>query len=115
MDAFIYHWIDTLWLPVAWFSAPRKHAWWSVGLIACGMVMMRIQAEMMDYIGYRHGILGLMSSQAYTRGIVTYSAFYVLFFFFAHFTGRTMGYVFMGACITFFFMAFVVSMLVMVL
>lgn len=115
MDDLIYRWIDILWLPIAFFTVHKRHRWWALGFIAGCMVMMRLQSELMEYGGYDHGILGLMTSHVFSRGLVTYSVYYMLFLIMAHYSPRTEGVVFMAACLSIFFMAMFTTVVVMLL
>lgn len=115
MSNLIYHWIDILWLPVAFFTVYKQHRWWAVSFVGACMLMMRLQAELMTYGGYDYGIMGLMTAHVHSRGLVTYSVFYTLFLLMAHYSPRTQGIIFMAACISIFFIAMFTAMLVMVL
>ncbi|MCB1784407.1 MAG: hypothetical protein KDI13_10490 [Alphaproteobacteria bacterium] len=115
MGDLIYHWIDILWLPIGYFGVHKRHRWWSVGFIAGCMLMMRLQAELLIYGGFTNGIMGLLHSSVYSRGLVTYGIFYALFFIIAHYSPRTEGVIFMAACLSIFFMAFFTTAIVMIL
>lgn len=112
---FIYYWIDVIWLPIAFFLVHKKHRWWSIGFVVSCMVFMRLQVELMEFIGHPNGILKLISIDVNARMLVVYSIFYMLFLVMAHYSPKTEGVVFMGACLGIFFMLFVVSSLIMVL
>ena len=111
----IYLWVDLIWLPIAYFITHKNHRWWSLGFIVASMVLVRLLSELMTFIGYSNGIMGFMSSNVHTRGLVVSSIFYVLFFIMAYFSSSTKGVVFMAACLTIFFAIFVTSSLIMVL
>ena len=115
MFDFIYLWADLIWLPVAYFAVRKKHRWWTLGFIFASMVLVRLLAETIASIGYNTGIMGFMSSNVHTRGLVVSSIFYILFFIMAYFSSETRGVVFMAACLTFFFAIFVTASLVMLL
>jgi hypothetical protein len=112
---FVYYWIDVIWLPIAFFLVHKKHRWWSIGFVVSCMVFMRLQVELMEFIGYPNGILKLISADVNARMLMVYSIFYMLFLIMAHYSPKTEGVVFMGACLGIFFMLFVVSSLIMVL
>lgn len=112
---FIYLWIDTIWLPIAFFAVHKSHRWWAIGFVLGSMVLIRLLAEIFTYIGYPQGIMEIMKSNVHTRGLAVSSIFYMLFILIAHFSKNTQGVVFMAACLSFFFMIFVTSSIVMVL
>ncbi len=115
MFDFLYLWADVIWLPIAFFIVHKVHRWWSLGFVVCSMILIRLLAEFMIHIGYPHGIMGLMSSNVHTRGLIVSSIFYIILFLIAHFSAKTQGVVFMAACLTFFFAIFVIASLVMLL
>ncbi len=115
MFDFLYHWADAIWLPIVYFTVHKKHKWYALGLVVACMILIRLQAEMMVYIGYGNGIMGLMKSNVHTRGLAVSGFFYVLFLAIAHFSPRTQGVVFMAACLTIFFMLFCTVAIIMLL
>ncbi len=115
MSAFIYQWIDALWIPVGLLVVHKKHRLWAVGFIAACMLMMRLQVELLAGVGYERGIVGLMDSHIFNRGLVVYSVIYIIYFLLAYYSPGTRGSVFMAASISIFFFALFLSMIVMVL
>lgn len=115
MDDFISYWADILWLPTTFFLVHKQHRWWTLGFVLACMITLRLQTEIMHTIDYPHGIIGYLQSKVHTRGQTVYSVFYILFLIMAHYSPGTRGVVFMAACLAVFFMAFVVSMLSMIL
>jgi len=111
----IYLWADILWLPIVFFLVHKQHRWWAIGFVTACMVMMRMQVEIMEYGGYGNGIMPLWDIGVHARGLIIYSTFYILFLLLAHFSPNTRGVVFMAACLGLFFMAFVSSMVLMLL
>ena len=115
MFDFIYLWADIIWLPIAYFVVHKKHRWWAVGFVFSSMVIIRLIAELMIYIGYPSGIMGLMTSNVHTRGLAVSSIYYILYFIMAHYSPKTKGVIFMAASLTIFFAIFVTATFVMVL
>ncbi len=115
MFNFLYLWADVIWLPIIFFIVHKKHRWWSLGFVISSMVLIRLLAEIMTYIGYENGIMGLMDANVHTRGLFVSSFFYFLFIIMAHYSSGTRGAVFMAGCLTFFFAIFVTGSLIMVL
>lgn len=115
MLTLIYHWIDLLWIPIVFFLVHERHRWWALGFAIACSTMMHLQVEIMTSIGYQYGLMGILPLSAYTRGLIVYSLFYILFLLLAHFSPRTQGVVFMAACLAIFFMVFFTSMITMVL
>ncbi|MGH1375108.1 MAG: hypothetical protein ACRBCK_02065 [Alphaproteobacteria bacterium] len=111
----LYSWIDIIWLPILFWGVHKKHRWWALSFGIASMTLIRLQTEIMVYIGYENGIMGLMTSNVHTRGVAVSSVFYILFLLLAHFSRQTMGVVFMAACLSFFFMIFVTGSLIMLL
>lgn len=115
MGNLIYNWIDIIWLPIAFLFVHKQHRWWAAGFIVFCMTLMRLQTELMEYIGYPTGILPFIESHVNARLMITYSLFYIGFLILAHFSPKTQGIVFLGACLAILFMIFTVSSLIMLL
>ena len=111
----LYFWADAIWMPIAYFGVHKKHRWWALGFVIASMTLIRLQAEIMVYIGYGNGIMGFMTSNVHTRGIAVSSCYYILFLLLAHFSPRTEGVVFMAACLSLFFAIFFTTAIVMLL
>ncbi|MCB9990042.1 MAG: hypothetical protein H6867_01520 [Rhodospirillales bacterium] len=115
MGTFIYQWIDLIWLPIAWFAVHKRHRWAMLAFVLTCIVTLRTQVELMDVIGYTHGMMPFMDSPARTRGLIIYGTIIALFMALAHYSSRTMNMVFLAAAISTYIFAFCVSMVVMLL
>ncbi len=115
MLALVYYWIDLIWLPILFLGVHKPHRWWALGFVVSTMILIRILSETMHYIGFPEGILNVMTSNVYTRGVVVSSLFYILFLLLAHYSSKTEGIIFMAAALSFFFMIFVTTSVVMLL
>lgn len=112
---FILQWIDVLWLPVALVVVHKEQRGWALGFFLSCMLMLRLQAELLTFIGYPRGILFFMDSPVYQRGLIIYSLFYALYLIMAYYSPHTKGPVFMAASISIFFMALFTTMICMIL
>lgn len=108
-------WIDVLWFIPAIIVARPKQRLTAISLILCGIAMMRLQVEMLDMVGYTHGIIGFLPYHIFLRGLVTYGVVYLLFFAFIRFASGSRGSILLASAISFFFLAFFASTIVMVL
>ncbi len=115
MFDFLYLWADIIWLPTAFIIVHKAHRWLALGFIICSMILVRLQAEIMIFIGYDNGIMGFLSSNVHSRALVVSGVFYILFFIMAHYSKETKGVIFMAACLTIFFAIFVTTSIVMLL
>lgn len=115
MFEFIYLWADIIWIPIVFFLVHKKHRWISVAFVISCMILIRLIAEVMVFIGYEKGIMGFVDMNVHMRGLIISSAFYVLFLLMAHFSSQTDRIVFMAACLSIFFMIFFVASLSMLL
>lgn len=93
-------WLDLIWLPMAALVAHPKQRLWAIGAILMCMVMMRMLIELMDSIGHSSGILGLLSTPLYLRGLATYSFFYAAYLIFAYLSPGRDGWLFMAASLS---------------
>lgn len=112
---FIIQWIDLIWLPLAWFVVHKPQRWWTLGTLASCMLMLRLQAELMESIGYPQGILPFMDSHVFSRGLGVYAIYYVIYLLIAYYSPDSKGALFMGVSLSVFFMAFFTAIAVMVL
>ncbi len=113
--AFILQWIDVLWLAIAMAVVhPRQRLIAGGFFIGC-MLMMRLLVELMESIGYPHGLIGLMDSAVRMRALIVYSIFYLLYIILLYVSPRGFQAVLLGASISVFFMAALLTTFVMVL
>ena len=111
----LYHWIDLFWIPVALLTMERgKRLLTAFYVLAC-VLLLRLQIELLEDGGYTHGILGLMKSAIYPRGLVVYSVFILLFLLLAYFSKGSHRAIHLAASITILIASFCVSTLIMVL
>lgn len=113
--SFLYQWMDLIWLPLGLFIAKKGQRIWTTSFLLSCMVMMRLEVELMESIGFKNGIIGFMTSDAFDRGLVVYSVFYVAFLILVHYSPDTKGAIFYASAISIFFMAFFSSALIMLL
>lgn len=111
----LYPWADALWLLVVLFALHARHRIIAVFFILGGMVMMRMQVELMEVIGYPTGILNILDSHAFDRGLMTYSVFYLLYTLLMYFSAGSLRVVSVAASISIFFMALFTSTAMMTL
>lgn len=111
----LYNWIDLLWIPVLFFGVHKRHRWYAAGFAVGSIILIHTLSEIITSIGYPTGIFSFMTSNVHSRLIVTSSIIYSLFLLVAHYSPKTMGVVFMAACLTFFFLILVIGSIIMVL
>lgn len=109
------NWLDALWIPVLLVMLHKKQRFMAAGFVACNMVMMRLMAELMVWIGYPKGLLDILSIDMITRGFILYSVVYFIYMIIGLYSPRSSGTLFMGMSISLFFTASVLFAVVMVL
>lgn len=114
MAAFL-QWIDALWLIPAVLLLRRDRRFWAVGFIGACMLMLRLQAELMENLGYPYGMLSFMKSHVFYRALVVYGLFTAVYLAAARFSPYAQGTVLMATSLAFLFAAFAATFLVMVL
>ena len=115
MSGIIYQWIDLLWLPIALLAVHRRHWVFVTAFIAAGAATMRTQVELMEYIGYPTGFLPVFDTPLFTRGLIVYSIVYALYLLLAHYSKGTRPIVFFAGTLSFYFLAFCIAMVVMLI
>lgn len=111
----ILQWIDLIWLPIGVIFVHRQHRLLAAGFFIACTIMLRMQVELMDWIGYGHGVLSFWNLHALPRGMLIYSIFYALYLILAQYSPGTKPIIFLAASITIFFAALFTSMIMMVL
>lgn len=115
MGALLYQWMGLLWIPVA-LALVRKFQRLKTAIFIFTCIMsLQIQVELMESLGYPHGMTGLLKWGVYERGLVVYSIVFVLFLLLAHYSPNTRGIIFFAACLSIYIFSFCASMLIMVL
>lgn len=115
MADILLHWLDALWIIVFLTMLHKNHRLWAIGFVICNMVMMRLMAELMVWIGYPTGVLDILSASMITRGLALYSAVYLFYMTVALYSPKSSGTMFMAMSISLFFTASVLFAVVMML
>ncbi len=108
-------WIDLLWLPVALLAARRGHRLMAAAFVLICAFTLRLQIELMESIGYGHGILGFMDAGLYSRGLVCYGIVTAFFLLLARLSPGTMKTVFLAAGLSLYIFAATLAMMAMLL
>jgi hypothetical protein len=113
MPPLFYQWIDLLWVPIALAMTHRGHRLMGVIFVLACVGTLRLQVEIMDSIGFSNGIMGLLHADAFRRGLIVWSILIAFFLLLARLSPGAFYAVFMAAALTIYFLAFTVSMLIM--
>lgn len=111
----ILTYVDLLWLPIMLFALHGKHKFYGAGFVLCGALMLRMQVELMDTIGFPNGILPIIENDVHIRALITYSVSYLLYLLLAVWSFGERAHIFMGFTLSHFFLTLLVSTVVMVL
>jgi hypothetical protein len=108
-------WLDVVWIPVAAMAVHTGQRLKAVAFVVLCMIVMRLQIEIVESTGFRKGFTGLLDSSLYHRGLVTYGIFITIYLLLSYFSPYTKGVIYLAASISIFFMAFLVSSIVMII
>jgi hypothetical protein len=111
----LYQWIDLLWVPLALVLMERGKKLFTCAFVLSCVLLLRLQIELLQQLGYGRGFLGLLESAIYPRGLITYGVFTGLFIFLAYYSKGADKNVHIAASITILIAAFCVSSFIMVL
>lgn len=111
----VYPYIDLLWLPVFFFVVHRRQRLIVLAFLGSCMLMMRLLVELAESLGDKHGFLGLLPTPLFTRGLMVYSLFYVVYLLIVRLSPGSFRVVLMAASITIFFAASISTAIVMLL
>ncbi len=113
--SFFMDWIDVLWIPIALFVVHKKQRVKAVLFILACMFCLRLQAEIIQSTGFKSGFTGLLESDVFHRGLIFYSICISIYLLLSYISPNTKGAIYMAASLSLFFMAFIGSMVLMVL
>lgn len=112
---YIYEWIDLLWIPLVLLVVHKRHWVFAVGFVLACALMLRLQTDFMISMGYETGIVPWLQSGVFDRGIIVYSIFTSFYLLLSAFSPGSFASVFLGATISIFMAAMMVSSIVMIL
>lgn len=112
---FLLQWIDLVWLPLSFFLVNKNQRWTTVAVLVGCMVIMRLQAELFEWIGYPRGLLGMLDMPAYSRGLVFYSILYAIFLLIVYRSTHLKGSLLLSMGLGFLFAGFMLGIFVMMI
>lgn len=114
MLSLFYNYVDLIWIPTAFFVVDKKHRFLAAGFVVFCLVFLRMQYELMQSFGFhKEGLPGLMSSDPWIRGQITYSVIILLFILISIFSRDSERVIYLAASISVFFFAFITSTIIM--
>lgn len=111
----LYAWIDLLWVPVALLAMERGKKLFTCLFVLSCVLLLRLQVELMQQIGFPRGFLGFMDSDVFTRGLIAYGGFIAFFMVLAYYSKGSDKNIHIAASISILIAAFCVSLFIMVL
>ncbi len=108
-------WIDLLWIPLSLVIIEKGRKIKTAFFAGACVLMLRLQIELMQSVGFPRGVFGLIDMGLLPRGQITYGLFIFFFLILSHFSPGVDKHVHIAASITIFITAFCVSTLVMIL
>lgn len=112
---FVNGWLDVTWIPIALILVHKGQRLKACAFIIVCMVVMRLQIQIFDQMGFAKGVTGFIDWPLIMRGYVVYGFFILLFIILSYFSPFTRGAIYLAACLSIFFMAFTVSSIVLIL
>lgn len=113
MYSMVINWLDVIWLPVVFFMVQPRLRWIAIGFVTCCILMLRMQYELLkEFDLEKEGVPGLLKSNPFHRGLITYSIMILLYVLLTVFSQRTRPEVYLAASITIFIITFAISSIV---
>jgi hypothetical protein len=112
---FVWEWLDIAWFPIALILVHKGQRLKACAFIAVCMMVMRLQIQIFDQMGFSKGITGFIDWPLIFRGYAVYGVFMLLFIILSYFSPYTRGAIYLAASLSIFFMAFTVSSIVLIL
>ena len=110
---FVWQWLDATWLLIALILVHKGQKLKACGFIVICMIVMRLQIQIFEQIGFSEGITGFLDWPIMVRGYVVYGVFIGLYLILSYFSPYTRGSIYLAASLSIFFMAFTVSSIVL--
>lgn len=111
----IYPYLDFIWLPLGLVIVDKsKRLIWCGFMLSCAF-MMRMQVELMEWMGHPRGYTGLLDMHAFDRGLICYSIIYGLYLILMSLSKYSLRLIVMAVSISFLIGALVFSAIIMVL
>lgn len=111
---FVWNWLDILWIPFAVAIVHKGQIIKASAYIIVCMMVMRLQIQIIDMMGYNTGVTGWLDWPAIVRGYVVYGFFIGLFLLLSYLSPYTKGAIYLAASLTLFFIAFTISSIVFI-
>ena len=112
---FVWEWLDAAWFPIALILVHKGQRIKACAFIGVCMMVMRLQIQIFDQMGFAKGITGFIDWPLIFRGYAVYGVFILLFIILSYFSPFTRGAIYLAASLSIFFMAFTVSSIVLIL
>ena len=112
---FFMNWLEALWLPLSLICVHKGQKLKSLAFVILCMMVMRLQIEIVQSTGFKDGFTGLWHWPIVFRGYAVYGLFTFMFLVLSWFSPRTSGAIYLAASLSIFFMAFVVSSVVLII
>ncbi len=113
-NVFVAEWLDLLWIPVALAIVHKGQRLKSIFFIITCIACLRLQMGIMASTGYNFGFTGWFEMSSFRRGLIVYAIFIALFLLLSHLSPYTKGPIYLAASLSIFFMAFILSSLIMI-
>lgn len=111
---FVHQWLDLVWLLIAPVLVHPGQRLKVLGFVFVCLLMLRLQVELAETMGFAKGVTGWFTWAPMFRGYVVYGIFIALFLLLSYFSPRS-GAIYLAASLTIFFMAFLVSTIVLII
>jgi hypothetical protein len=98
--------------PLAVHKGQRLKAF---GFAVLCVLTLRLQVEIVESTGFKHGFTGFWQTPLLTRGFMSYGIFMALYLLLSYWSPYTKGVIYLAASISIFFMAFMVSSIALII
>ena len=115
MVEFLLHWLDFLWIPLAFLFLHKEQKWKGVIFILVCMLTLRLQVEFFVESDHETGLMPVLNSNVLYRGYIIYGLFIIGFLGLGHISKKTDPFVYLAAAISVYTIALCTSSLVMIL
>lgn len=111
----VFQWIDLIWVPLVFAVVDKTQRWKATGFVLGCILALRLQNELLEEFHLSSGLLPFLDSPVFTRGIIVYGVFILLYLWLSKYYKHFDPFIFLAASLTLFGIAFCVSSVVMLL
>lgn len=112
---YFYQWGDALWIPVVLIVMHKYQKIMAVMFVVFSMIMLRLEAELLQEMEFPDGLTGMIEMPSFTRGMIVFAIGTLVYCILSYISPKTKGAIYMAASLTILFTTSIISICVMLI